>query len=116
MGRDVLAERFDNRSLQRRLRVKEQIVDPLAAAAGSNPSGVLQEGKMPGDLGLRGLQRFRQVAHAELPVAQQVDDAQTGGVGQGFECFGDFFHGPNISALADVSRRQKILCRSGVPE
>lgn len=63
-------------------RLNEAIVGPLTVAPRGDETGAAKVRKMPRNLGLIGLEYFNARAHTEFIVAQQVDEPQSGVVGQ----------------------------------
>lgn len=90
----------------------DAVVHPLALAAGVDEAGGAEVGEVAGDFGLRLAEDLDEVADAELLVAQEVEEAEAGGVAEGleeaFEAEGLPGHGENICVLTDMFKRNKF--------
>ena len=66
-------------------RLDNAIVNPLAFAARCNHARTPQVGKMPRNLWLVQLQHFNQKTDADFVFANQIDQPQSGTIGERFE-------------------------------
>ena len=78
-GREGLMKDLLGARVRRR---HDAIVHPLAFAACGNDAGLAQIGEMAGDFGLRAFQDVDQVADADFPVADEVENAQASDIGE----------------------------------
>lgn len=96
------------------LRPADPVVHPLALAAGGYNSGAAQIGQMAGDLGLRLAEDFNEVADADLASGHEVEQAETGGIGErGKEASeikapGGSLHSNIIYVLTDILQEEYI--------
>ena len=75
----------------------ERVVHPDTFAAGINPAAPLQVSQVTRHGGLGEVQRYYQVADAQLTFGlQQEDDAQADRVGEGFKGLGEMFHSVRV--------------------
>lgn len=56
-----------------------------AFATRGHQTGVFEIVEMPGDVGLREIEHVLDVAAAQLAIEQEIEDAQTIGIGEAFE-------------------------------
>ena len=81
------------------------VVDPPAILPVTDYSRVLENAKMERQPGLRGIERVSQLADASLPLAEQLDDLESGLIGERVKeldralCSGMDYrsHGSNVS-------------------
>jgi hypothetical protein len=59
----------------------QSIIGPLAVASRGNEPGATQVCEVPGNLRLISLENFNARANAELVIAEELDEAQSGPVG-----------------------------------
>lgn len=89
-------------------RRRDAVMHPSAFAAGSDESGGAEVGEMARDLGLLLGEHIDKIADADFIVAHEIEQTQTGWIGERLEEAGQIIggcgvgHGEIISGLTDV--------------
>src|SRR5438445_1710764 len=94
------------------------VVNPPSIFAVANDPSVLENPQMEGQPGLCGVESIGQLAHTALSLAKQLDDLESGLVGEGvkeLDCalgagIGCNCHDPNISRKV-VGSRSRLMAR-----